>query len=253
MLSGVFYYIYVAFWTLAYRFGGIADWFGNQGWPLYHLEAPFARLQDILDAISNFFYDAYQAAAIVETVLAETRSKAKQVFDYVFEVLSFRVNDALNAAGDALSRATTAYNLVTDVWTYATGYLKNLANEAWDRAGNVWGSVTDWLKDKAIEAYNKAVWAYEQIEAAVTAKAQEIYAWVKEVPAEIKAFVDGVVADIGAVTVDIVQTLINKALAAIAAPINLINLRFDDIQDFFNSPLDWLESKFADWFLGKEQ
>jgi len=41
-------------------------------------------------------------------------------------------------------------------------------------------------------------------------------------------------------------------LAEIAAPINLITTWFDDIQNFFNAPLDWLESKFTDWFLGPE-
>ncbi|GAH64989.1 unnamed protein product, partial [marine sediment metagenome] len=126
-------------------------------------------------------------------------------------------------------------------------------NEAWSRAGNVWASVTNWLKQQATDAYNKAVWAYEQIQAVVTATTQEIYAWVKGIPAEIRDYIDGVVTAIGAVTTDIVQTLIKTALAAIAGPINLINLWFDDIQDFFNSPLDWLGDKFSDWFFGPEK
>jgi len=175
------------------------------------------------------------------------------LWDYAHDYLRDKIYDALDLADDAWDKAVRAYNKARDAWNYATDWLTDRANEAWARAGNVWGTVTDWLKEKATDAYNKAVWAYEQIAPALTTKAQDIYAWVKAIPAEIAAFVAGVVADIGAVTTDIVQTLINNALAIFAAPFNLINLWFDDIQDFFNSPLDWLESKFADWFFGPEK
>lgn len=154
-----------------------------------------------------------------------------KLWNYAQITLKNLVDDALDLADDAWDKAVSAYTKARDAWNYATGYLKDLATSA----------------------YNKAVWAYEQIAAAVTAKAQEIYAWVNSIPAAIKAFVDGVVADIGAVTTDIVQALINTALAVIAGPINLINLWFDDIQDFFNSPLDWLLDKFGDWFFGPEK
>lgn len=231
MLSEVFKDIYYGFYDLAYRFLTISNWFYGQGWPWSYLGAPFNLLYSIARAIGAFFYDAYKFTQNIETILDDAWSKAKQAFDYAYDVLRVKVNDALNAAADAWDRAVDAYHLADDAWDYAKG----------------------WLRDKAVDAYNKAVWAYEQIAVAVTAASQEIYAWVKAIPAEIKAFVDGVVADIGAVTVDIVQALINNALAAIAAPINLITLWFDDIQDFFNSPLDWLLDKFGDWFFGPEK
>ena len=231
MLSSVFSYIRSKFLSLAYYFSYMGNWLEARGWPWTLLAPYFYSARDLCQHIGGFFYDAYQAARTVESLLDDAWTKAKQAFDYAYDVLRRRVNDALDAAGDAFDWAYTAYKKARDAWDYAVG----------------------WLTDQAIDAYNKAVWAFDQIEAAVTAASQDIYAWVKAIPAEFKAFVDGVVADIGAVITDIAQTLINNALAAIAGPINLVNLFFDDIQAFFNSPLDWLESKFTDWFLGPEQ
>ena len=253
MLSGVFYDIYNAFGNLAYQFLLIADWFYDQGWPWSYLGAPFDLLKDACRTIKNFFYDCYTFTKTIETQLDDAWSKAKQVFDYAYDVLTAKVNDALNDAADAWDYAADAFSRAQNVWNYAYNYLTDLAREAWDRAGNIWGSVTNFLEQQATDAYNKAVWAYEQIEAAVMTKAQEIYAWVKTIPAEIKDYIDGVVTAIGAVTTDIVQSMIALALAAIAGPINLVNLWFDDIQSFFTSPLDWLEARLGDWFLGKEE
>jgi len=253
MLSDVFYDIYNGFKNLAYQFLLIADWFYDQGWPWSYLGAPFDLLKSACSSIGNFFYDCYTFTRSIETKLEDAWSKAKQVFAYAYDVLTDLVNDALDAAARAKDYALTAYYLARDAWDYATGWLTDRANEAWSRAGNIWGSVTNWLEQQATDAYNKAVWAYEQIADAVTAKAQEIYTWVKSIPAEIKDYIDGVVTAIGAVTTDIVQSMINLAMSAIAGPINLVNLWFDDIQSFFTSPLDWLESRLGDWFLGKEE
>lgn len=253
MLSDVFSYIRNRFYNLAYWFSSVGNWLEDQGSPLKYLAPFFYSVRDLNHTIGNYFDDAYQFTRTLEDILDDAWTKAKQVFNYVYDVLVDKVNDALNAAGNAWDKAVDAWHLADDVWDYATGWLRDKAVDAWHRAGNVWGTVTDWLKEQAVDAYNKAVWAYEQIAAAVTAASQDIYAWVRGIPAEIAAFVNGVVADIEAVTTDIVQTLINTALAAIAGPINLINLWFDAIQDFFNDPLGWLESKFTDWFLGPEE
>jgi len=253
MLSDVFSWIRSKFYSVAYYFSYIGNWLDARGSPWTLLSPYFYSARDLFHTIGNFFYDAYRFTRAIEDILDDAYTKAKQAFDYAYDVLRVRVNDALNAAADAWDKADDAFDRAWRAWDYARGYLRDLAWEAWDRAGNVWGSVTDWLKQQATAAYNKAVWAYEQIAAAVTAAAQDIYAWVKAIPAEIKAFVDGVVADIGAVTTDIVQTLINHALAIFAGPFNLINLWFDDIQGFFNSPLDWLGDKFSDWFFGPEK
>ena len=253
MLSSVFSYIRSKFLSLAYYFSYIGNWLEDQGWPWSSLAPYFYSVRDLCQHIGGFFYDAYQAARTVESLLDDAWTKAKQAFDYAYDVLTDKVNDALSAAGDAWDYAGEAYDRAWRAWDYARGWLRDKVYEALAAAGNVWGSVTDWLKDKAIDAYNKAVWAFDQIGLAVTAAAQDFYAWVKAIPAEISAFVDGVVADIGAVMTDIAQTLINNALASIAGSINLVNFLFDDIQAFFTSPLDWLGSKFTDWFLGPEQ
>lgn len=253
MLSDVFSYIRGRFYSVAYYFSYIGNWLDAQGSPWKYLSPPFYSIRDLCTTIGGYFYDAYLFTKTIEDVLDDAWTKAKQVFNYVYDVLADKVNDALNAAGTAWDKAVDAWHLADDVWDYATGWLRDKAVDAWHRAGNVWDTVTDWLKETAVDAYNKAVWAYEQIAAAVTTATQDIYAWVKAIPAEISDYIAGVVTAIGAVTIDIVQTLINAALAAVAGPINLINLWFDSIQDFFNDPLGWLESKFTDWFLGPEK
>lgn len=253
MLSSVFSYIRSKFFSLAYYFSYIGNWLEARGWPWTLLAPYFYSARDICQHIGAYFYDAYQAARTVESLLDDAWTKAKQAFDYAYDVLTDKVNDALSAAGKAWDWAYDAFSLAQKAWNYATGWLKDRANEAWSRAGEVWGTVTEWLRTQATEAYNKAVWAFDQIGLAVTAAAQDFYDWVKGIPAEIRAFVDGIIADIGAVTTDIAQTLINNALASIAGSINLVNFLFDDIQAFFNSPLDWLGSKFTDWFLGPEE
>jgi len=253
MLSTIFSYIRGRFRALANKFSDIADWFLDQGWPWYYLATPFQSLESIADRIADYFYDAYKAARTIEDILDDAWSKAKQAFNYAYDVLRVRVNDALNLAQDAWDYAYDVLSRRVNDALDAAGDAFDWAYTAYKKARDAWDYASGWLTDRANEAYSKAVWAFDQIAAAVTAAAQEIYAWVKAIPAEIRAFVEGVVADIGAITTDIVQSLINTAMATIAAPINLVNLWFDDIQDFFNDPWGWIFGKFTDWFLGSEK
>lgn len=182
-----------------------------------NLRSGWLNLCDWLDAVWAKFGDIW--------------ADLGDLWNYAQITLKNLVNDALGLAGDAWDYAVTAYNKARDAWNYATDYLKDLVTSA----------------------YNKAVWAYEQIAAAVTAKAQEIYAWVKGIPAEIKAFVDGVVATVKSWATGAIDDAKAWILSTLAAPINLINLWFDAIQGFFNDPWGWLVDKFTDWFLGPEK
>lgn len=259
-ISNALYYIGSWFQSLSYRFDDAADWAYDIPFVGPYIASPLYRVADYCYYIYEYFGDLRSGwlslcnwLDAVWDRLGDLWDDLGDLWDYAHDYLWGKIYDALDLADDAWDRAVTAYQKARDAWYYATGWLTDRANEAWARAGAVWGTVTNWLKQQAIDAWNKAVWAYEQIAAAVTAKAQEIYAWVKGIPAEIRDFVDGVVTAIGAVTTDIVQTLINTALAAIAGPFNLINLWFDDIQNFFNDPLDWLSDKFEDRFFGPKE
>jgi len=253
MLSDLFLSIRYWWLQLALFFSQIATWLLNHGIPWSYLSPPFQRLRDGCQTIAAYFYTAYSVTRTIETQLADAWSKAKQVFNYAYDVLADLVADAWNLADNAWDKAVTAYNKAVSAWNYATGWLTDRANEAWSRAGNVWGTVTNWLKQQGIDAWNKAVWAYEQIPAAVTAKAQEIYAWVNGIPATIKAFVNGVVATFNSWVTGAIADATAWILSSIAAPFNLINLWFDAIQGFFNDPWGWLVDKFGDWFFGPEK
>ena len=226
------------FRSLSYAFQDVADWAYDIPLVGPYIAIPLYKVADYCYYIYEYFRDlrgGWQDLCdwldAVWDNFGNLWDEIGDLFNYAHDYLRDKIYDAIDVAEDAWGYAATAYNKARDAWVYATGYLKDLVTSA----------------------YNKAVWAYEQIAAAVTSQAQEIYAWVKSIPAEISDYVASVVAAIGAVTTDIVQTLIKTALAAIAGPINLINLWFDDIQGFFNSPFDWLESKFADWFFGPEK
>jgi len=253
MLSSVFNYLRGRFYSVAYWFSSIGNWLDGHGTPWKYLSPYFYSVRDLFTTIGGYFYEAYTFTKSIEDVLDDAWTKAKQVFNYVYDVLVGRIYDALNAASHALERAIDAAHEAAAVWDYATGWLRDRANEAWARAGNVWGSVTDWLKEQAIAAYNKAVWAYEQIGAAITAAIQEIHDWGSGILAEIDTFVEGIVATIKTWAAGAIEDVQARILSIIAAPFNLVNLWFDDIQDFFNDPLSWLESKFGDWFFGKEK
>jgi phage-related protein len=253
VLSDIFLSIRTWWLQLALRFSQVATWLLNQGAPWSYLSPPFQTIRDICQTIAGYFNSAYSVTITIETQLADAWSKAKQVFNYAYDVLAVKVTDALNDAGYAWDKAVTAYTKAVNAWDYAKGWLTDRANEAWSRAGTVWGTVTNYLKDLATSAYNKAVWAYEQIAAAVTTKAQEIYAWVNGIPAAIDNFVDGVVATFNSWVTGAIADANAWILSTLAAPINLVNLWFDAIQGFFNDPLGWLLDKFGDWFFGPEK
>ena len=237
-ISNALYYAATRFRSLGHSFLGAGNWAYNIPSVGLYIANHLYSAADYCYYIFDYFLDLRSGWLTLcnwlDTVwdrFGDIWADLGGLWDYAKITLRNLVNDALDLADDAWDKAVSAYKKARDAWDYATGYLKDLATDA----------------------YNKAVWAYNQIAAAVTAKAQEIYAWVKAIPAEIKAYVDGVVADIGAVTTDIVQTLINAALAAMAGPLNLVNLWFNDIQNFFNDPWGWLLDKFTDWFLGPEK
>jgi len=143
------------------------------------------------------------------------------------------------------------------VWNYAYGWLTDRADEAWGFAQTAYSYAVDaiwmaqdaldyaygWLTDRADEAWNKAVWAYDQISIIVTAAADDIYAWVRSIPAEISAWVLARVDEVKTWASGAIEDAKSSVLAQIAAPINLVNLWFVDIQDFFNDPAEWITAR----------
>jgi len=237
-ISNALYYIGSWFQSLSYRFDEAADWARNIPFVGPSIASPLYKVADYCYYIYGYFTDLRTAWLNLCNWLDAVWAKFGDIWidlgtlwNYAQITLKNLVYDALDIADDAWDKAVIAYTKARDAWNYATG----------------------WLTDLAYDAYNKAVWAYNQIAAAVTAKAQEIYAWVKTIPAEIKAFVDGVVATVKTWATGAIADAKAWILSTLAAPINLINLWFDDIQGFFNNPLGWLSDRFENWFFGPEK
>jgi len=253
MLSDVFNWIRGKVYDVAYWFSVIGNWFDDRGWPFTYVAPFFYQVRDLWQLVGGYFYDAYTFTRAIEDLLDDAWTKAKQVFNYVYDVLVGKINDVINAASAAWNLAVDAWDLADDAWDYARGWLRDKVYEALAAAGNAWGTVTEWLRDLATDAYNMAEGIYGAIEAAVLFAIQDIVAWFENLPGELSAFFDSAFATLKTWATGAIEDARTSILATFAAPFNLINLWFDDIQSFFNSPLDWLESKVTDWFLGPEQ
>ena len=253
MLSSVFSYISSRFYSVAYWFSSIGNWLDAQGWPWRYLSPPFYSLRDLCTTIGDFFYNAYTFTRTIEDILDDAWSKAKDGWNWVIDHGNDIV-DFLYEAGGWLLRH------IADVKDVVRNAITDMADWVEDHGGLIYNAikyrltdVADWVKGHALDIYNAIKGYLVDVAAAVTAKAQEIYAWVKSIPAEIKSFVDGIVATIKTWAAGAIDDARASILSIFAAPFNLINLWFDDIQGFFNSPLDWLGDKFSDWFFGPEK
>jgi len=63
----------------------------------------------------------------------------------------------------------------------------------------------------------------------------------------------GIYKESGESTWDAIMRTIITSIPGLAGIINFWNTWWEALNDFFSSPLDWLETKFADWFLGPEK
>jgi hypothetical protein len=194
-------------------------WFYNHG--LSGVSRYFYNAVDFIDEICGDLWDiAYELDDWYDWI-SGIWSDLTTVWNYVYGLLTQRAYEAWTGAGNALDQAAAALSKATDAFNYAYGWLTDRANEAWD----------------------KAVWAYEQISVIVTAAANDIYNWVKGVPAEIRTWVTNAVNDVKTWALGKIDDAKSSVLAQIAAPINLVNLWFVDIQDFFNDPAEWITGK----------
>ncbi|GAI31513.1 unnamed protein product, partial [marine sediment metagenome] len=176
-IQAFLYDVATFFRNISYRFEDAADWAADIPAVGYYIAYALYKTADycydvnyVVKDLMWGWLDLCDWLDHVWDELGDLWDDLDTLWDYAHYTLKGLVDDAVAIATNALNQVAVAYDKAVDAWNYATG----------------------WLTDRANEAWNKAVWAYEQIAAAVTASAQEIYAWVRSIPAEIKAFVDGV-------------------------------------------------------------
>ena len=178
---------------------------------------------------------------------------------------------------------------LSTLWNYSYGWLKDTASAALSWAviaynwalealnkvnaiagviGTTFEQIVQFIKDHAEIIYqtiNEYITnVYETINEYITnvyeTFVEDIYntyntfkEYITNVYETINNVFNTYVTNIIGVAEDWVRDYVSAVLAPFVAPVNLVNLWFDSIQNFFNDPLGWLWGRFADWFLGPEK
>lgn len=193
-------------WTgLANIFYNMADFFGDQ-WLLCY---------DIADEIEDLW-----------DWITSKVSKFDNLYYYVHGWIADKINEAINAASTALSRANQAINDAAAAFQKAISEAAAALAAAKAYAETLITDIGGWIDAHALDVYN-----------AIKGYITDIAAWVQTHSVDIWDAIKGHLV-----------TAIGIQLALIAAPINLVNLWFDSIQGFFNDPWGWLEAQFESWF-----
>ncbi len=223
-LAGVFARLALEFFHMADRCGGIPLLGG-------YLSAPFDYVGDRLVDAENFFFDLSVGWFDFGHWTRDLVDELRDVGHYARQTLTGLVHDALADIGHASDWITELARdlggLVSTVATFIEGVADTIADAmaAWWQ--NVKLVVLGWIDDA-----RAAVLPW------IDALKDTVLSWIEDLETTVLGWINGA---------------IKAVLADIAAPINLVTTWFDDIQDFFNDPLDWLRDKFTDWFLGPEQ
>jgi len=188
-------------------------------------------LRDLADDAYNYAATAY---AWAQAALDAAESALQEVPAWILDKLTLAYNLASTALQEIPAWITTQFGELQggldSLFEYAHTTVWNKAIDAWNYAANAWSHAEDLMS---------GVWT-------------DVVAWVNGVPESIVNYVAERIEAIGAVTTEWVNSAINSFASSIAGPVNLVNLWFDSIQDFFTDPLEWLWAKFTDWFLGSE-
>lgn len=210
---------------IAVTFISIGNWFKSYGYS---------------SVLYNFFYT-------VGGFFVNTASKCFSIADELnnwWDIISQAVGD-IGSLGTAISNAIAwVKSIPTEIKTYVSGVIDTVKTWVLTQIPDILA----WVKGHALDLYNAIKGYIVDIAAWVTSHALDLYNAIKGYIAEFVFIVGNYVADIWAAIKGFVADLIASQLAIFAAPINLINTWFDDIQGFFNDPWSWLEAKFEAWF-----
>jgi len=235
--------LYMIFWNIGYFFATI-------GWDT--LTAWFSNAAQFCKDISGNLNGAADTLDDWWVTISQTASDLSSLWNYAYGWLTDKATSAYNTASTAITRANQAINDAATAFQKAIDAAAAALAEAKAYAETLIPDIATWVTSHALDIYNAIAQYLTDILAWVTSHGLDIYNAVKEYIAEFVFVVEDYITAIWDALKGLVAEAIAAQLAIIAAPINLINTWFDDIQSFFNDPWDWLEAKFTDWFLGPE-
>jgi len=176
-------------------------------------------------------------------------------------------NDLRGGWNDLCDWLDNLFDDVADLWDDVYGWILDRLNDAWDwaqtayawavealgRANEALAAAAAWAADALASAMAYAESLVQDIGAWVLSHSIDVYNAIKGYIIDVATWFSEHVADVWAALLGSAVDLIESYLAAIAAPVNLVLQWFDEIQDFFTDPLEWLQERFTDWFLGREE
>lgn len=215
---------------------------------------------DIFRSLEDFFWHIYwalrKAAFEVDNwwdVIYETRDWFYDLYDYAHRTLKGLIDDAVSFATDAYNYALEALELAQKALTEIPGWLLDQLEAAYNTAINAMATIEGFIADitQTIAGYVATWWESAKLTILdwIEAANATVLGWIEDTKMTVLSWIE----DVKTLVLGWIEDAKAAVLAQIAAPINLISYWFDDIQDFFNSPLDWLLDRFGEWFFGQEK
>lgn len=233
------------------EFMDIGDWFYNEmDW--YWM---YRRFLDVSDFFWEAGYNLSRAAYAIDDwwdVIYETRDWFYELYDYAHWWLTDKANAAYDYAAtaivwaiEALSKVNAIAGVIGTTFTEIVAFIK-------EHATIIYNTVNEYVTNvyQTFEEYITNV--YETIVENIYNTYNTFKEFITNVYETIQNYYNTYVTEIIGVAEEWVIDFVAAALAPFAAPINLVNLWFNSIQDFFNDPLGWLLDRFGDWFFGPE-
>lgn len=250
-LADLFDDIALAFNTIAWRLYYAGYWIEhNVGWS--GLAQYFYDASEYMSRAHSYFIKVANEIEDLWDWITSKVSKFDNLYSYVHGWIADKINEAVNSASTALSRANQAINAAAAAFQKAIDEAAAALAEAKAYAATLIPDIAGWIEAHALDVYTAIQGYLTDIAAWVTSHGVDIYNAIKGYLTDIAAWVQSHSLDVWQAVKDHLVLAIGIPLAAIAAPINLVNTWFDAIQDFFADPWGWLEAQFTDWFLGKE-
>lgn len=251
-LARVFWYIADFFWDLRVLFNNIA----------YTCEdIPFVgdALYNLFKNVAYFFWDLtfgfYDISDEIDNWwdwISGLWSELSWLWEWADEIWE-RVRAVIWNLPDIFGFSFSTVFDVVDMFVHTIGTrISDFVAWVKENAEVIYQTINEYITN-VYQTFNEYITnIYETISTYITNVYENVYNYITNVYETVQNIFNTYITEIIGVTEGWVGDFVNAALAPFIAPINLVNLWFDAIQDFFNDPLEWLWSKFTNWFLGTE-
>jgi len=272
-LEDLFWDIAAKFWYWRSYMLRTADYFADTT-SIPWLEGPFRSMADLCLSLNEFFEDVAREVGNWWDNISGISSDLNNLWNYAYGWLRDKAvaaydmamtayawaDAALEAAQSALQeipdwivdKLNLAYNLASTALQEIPAWITTQLGDLQGGLDSLWNYAQTTVWNKAVDAWNYAANAWSYAEDLFAGLWSDVTTWVNNIPASIGNFVDNAIDTVRTWAADQLDAAISSLASSIAAPINLVNLWFNSIQEFFNDPLEWLWNKFTDWFLGPE-